>query len=588
MQTPTQAQSSAHPPRVGDRYVLRTNLGSGGMGEVWSAYDEVLNRHVAIKGLYLHPEYSAQERENLRIRSLREARAAARIASPTAVAVYDVIEDNQRPWIVMELVNARSLAEVIRADGPLPVESVARIGLAMLEALEAAHAANVVHRDVKPANVLLATDGRIVLTDFGVATVDGDPGMTVTGMVMGSPAYMAPERAQGLEPTPGMDLWGLGATLFAAVEGKGPFSRKDALTTLHAVLTEPLPPLEHAGELAPLLQGLLERDTTARLNAAKARLMLLQIMRGLEGTAADANRVPELDISDMDTATLRTLATLPPSVRNKPPLDMSPSVREPGKAQQLRSSTLLASSSGKHGQSSHSLLAAGVAVLAVIILVATVWYGLTKLGVGSEHTGASTAPTKLPLEAPGSNGTPIALTPNPDPSLVPSATTDDVSTPPPPAAGYQALIERRLGFALDLPQRWVFNPPDPTKPPAPNAISYIDPATARIVQIQRLDADSSLESAITVMRSMQSNPVQVPGYEDKGGDNYTTNDRTIRVEEFTWLPRGGDQQMRVRAVLIVKPGKYAYMVMLSARVEQWRAAQPEFTQMIRSFRVLPQ
>ena len=177
---------------VGGRYRLRERLGSGGMGTVWRADDVVLGRQVAVKEVVFPPGTREDEAEVLRERTRREARSAARLDHPSAVTVYDVVEEDGRPWLVLELVEARTLAQAVTEDGPLPPDEVARIGLAVLGALEAAHAQGIVHRDVKPSNVLLRDDGRVVLTDFGIATTTGDSSLTHTGLLLGSPAYIAP------------------------------------------------------------------------------------------------------------------------------------------------------------------------------------------------------------------------------------------------------------------------------------------------------------------------------------------------------------------------------------------------------------
>src|SRR5689334_9739326 len=223
------------------RYRLSHVLGRGGMGAVWAAHDEVLGRDVAVKEVVPPPTLTGEERRLVRQRSLREARAAARISHPSAVTVYDVVEDDDRPWIVMQRLDARTLADVLREDGPLPLPRVARLGLDLLDALAAAHAAGVMHRDVKPANVMIGADGRAVLTDFGIATLEGDPALTSTGLVIGSPAYMSPERARGEPPSPASDLWSLGATLYTAIEGHSPFQRDGHLPTLTAVIVDPVP-----------------------------------------------------------------------------------------------------------------------------------------------------------------------------------------------------------------------------------------------------------------------------------------------------------------------------------------------------------
>jgi serine/threonine protein kinase len=208
---------SASPTLVAGRYRLIEPLGVGGMGRVWRARDEILSRDVAVKEIIPPEELLARERDGIRRRTLREARAAARLSHPNVVRVYDVFEADDRPWIVMEYVPSRSLMEVLAEDGPLSPERAAAIGLGVLAALRAAHRAGVMHRDVKPSNVLLGDDGRVVLTDFGIATVEGDSTVTRTGLVLGSPAYISPERAREGLAGPASDLWSLGATLYAAV-----------------------------------------------------------------------------------------------------------------------------------------------------------------------------------------------------------------------------------------------------------------------------------------------------------------------------------------------------------------------------------
>jgi len=214
--------SSAPPQLIGNRYRLVEPLGQGGMGRVWKARDEVLHRDVAIKELVPPPGLTEDERREMRERSLREARAIARLNHANVVRVFDVLRTDGDPWIVMEYVPSRSLQDVLTTDGPVSPTRAAEIGLGVLGALKAAHRAGVMHRDVKPGNVLLGEDGRVVLTDFGLATVPGDPNVTRTGLVLGSPAYIAPERARDGTFGPEADLWSLGATLYAAVEGQSP------------------------------------------------------------------------------------------------------------------------------------------------------------------------------------------------------------------------------------------------------------------------------------------------------------------------------------------------------------------------------
>jgi hypothetical protein len=297
---------------VAGRYRLLDRLGSGGMGTVWRAEDTVLGRDVAVKEVTFPRGVSDEEREVLRERTRREARAAARLDHPSAVTVYDVTEEDGTPFLVMELVDARTLAEVVRTDGPLSPKRTAEIGLAVLGALEAAHEQGIVHRDVKPGNVLLGEDGRVVLTDFGIATFTGDSSITSTGLLLGSPSYIAPERARGEQPGPPSDLWSLGATLFTAVEGRAPYDRGEPLPTLTAVVAGEHEPYVAAGPLAPVLEGLLECDPALRLDAAQVRAELDGVLAAdtttsatpapqpaAEGAARRSERTAALSVGDV-------------------------------------------------------------------------------------------------------------------------------------------------------------------------------------------------------------------------------------------------------------------------------------------------
>ena len=266
------------------------------MGRVWAAHDEVLERDVAVKEVLLPPAVSAAEREALVARTLREGRAAARVRHPRVVAVYDVVEDDERPWLVLQLLEPRTLADVLAAEGTVDPARAALIGLQVLDGLTAVHAAGVLHRDVKPANVLFGPDGGAVLADFGVAALEDDAAVTSTGLVLGSPAYLAPERARGDAPTPAADLWSLGATLFAAVEGRSPFHREGPLPTLGALLTQDVPAAPGAGALAPAIAALLTKNPAERPDAATVRLLLLQALNGYAAAAGDRTAaVPVVD-----------------------------------------------------------------------------------------------------------------------------------------------------------------------------------------------------------------------------------------------------------------------------------------------------
>ncbi|MFC4059901.1 protein kinase [Planomonospora corallina] len=270
---------------IAHRYRLLEPVGRGGMGTVWRARDEVLGRDVAVKEVVPSPDLTASEREAFTARTLREARAAGRIGHPCVATVYDVVEERNRPWIVMQFVESRTLGAVTREDGPLPPARVARAGLEVLGALLAADRVGVLHRDVKPDNVLIAPDGRAVLTDFGIAMLEGDSSVTRTGALIGTPAFIAPERAGGGAASLASDLWSLGVTLYMAVEGRSPFQRAHPLATLAAVMHEPPPPLRRAGALGPVICGLLRKDPKARMSPQEAQLRLRAVM---DGTAPES------------------------------------------------------------------------------------------------------------------------------------------------------------------------------------------------------------------------------------------------------------------------------------------------------------
>ncbi|MCE7010964.1 serine/threonine protein kinase [Kibdelosporangium philippinense] len=258
---------------VAQRYRLVRVIGAGGMGRVWLGHDELIGREVAIKELLLPPGLDDAQRTMLCERAMREARAAGRLNHPGIVTVHDVVQHNGSPMIVMEFVRGGSLSDAVRAQGPLPVEQVAYIGLAMLDALRVAHRAGIVHRDLKPANVLL-TEDRVVITDFGIARLMGDVQLTTSGTIVGTPAYMAPEQGTGAPVTPASDFWSLGATLYAALEGRPPYDGPDFMATLSALLTrDPLPPTR-AGRLTGLLNALLRKDPNERATAEQVATML--------------------------------------------------------------------------------------------------------------------------------------------------------------------------------------------------------------------------------------------------------------------------------------------------------------------------
>ena len=262
-----------------ERYRLVEPVGKGGMGQVWRGYDEILKRSVAVKEILLPGGLEGTERDYLIARTLREARAAARLHHPGIVTVYDAIQFDDVPWTVMEFVSGPSLQEVIARDGRLPWEQVAALGVDLADALAHAHAAGIVHRDLKPGNVLLA-GRRTVLTDFGVARIlDATTELTAEGALIGTPQYMAPEQIEGGSIQAPVDLWALGATLYTAVEGRPPFDGPTLTAVLAAILTRPPPIPQHAGPIAPMISALLSKAPSQRPDAASLTEQLTALLR---------------------------------------------------------------------------------------------------------------------------------------------------------------------------------------------------------------------------------------------------------------------------------------------------------------------
>ncbi|MCT9929434.1 protein kinase [Planotetraspora sp. A-T 1434] len=340
---------------VGRRYRLLSPVGRGGMGMVWHAHDVLLDRDVAVKELILPYGLDHAGTQVAHRRMLREARSAARLSHPGIVTVHDVVEEDGRPWIVMELVRAWSLEQAVRQSGPLPVVQAAEIGIRVLDALRHAHAAGILHRDVKPGNVLLTAD-RVVLTDFGIAAIEGDVNITQTGLLMGSPAYIPPERLQGRPITHAADLWSFGATLYAAVEGRPPYEGPDAVAVLGAVLTQEPNRPQRAGALLPVIEGLLRKNPADRIPAAQVADMLERVLHsngtGLPGRGPAQASMP----TPQDSTPVRLLppfdlpsGPLPSRIIETP----SGPVRVPYTPEQLSDPL------GGHSRSGHPLDASG-------------------------------------------------------------------------------------------------------------------------------------------------------------------------------------------------------------------------------------
>ncbi|MFJ8666954.1 serine/threonine-protein kinase [Streptomyces sp. NPDC093600] len=397
---------------IAGRYRLLDILGEGGMGTVWRARDEALGREVAVKEVRAPVGTPAGEEGRLYARLEREAWAAARISHRNVVTVYDVATDGGRPWIVMELIRGLTLSEVLDAEGPMPPRRAASIGAEVLAALRAAHGAGVLHRDVKPVNVLLRNDGRVVLTDFGIATVEGASTLTVPGELVGSPEFLAPERALGDTPGPASDLWSLGVLLYASVEGNSPFRQDTPLSTLRAVVDEELPPPRRAGPLAPVIEGLLRKEPDERLTAEEAERQLRLVGAGRAPEPGTLRAEPYGPVVRADTSDMPPPL---PFLSSTAPLSRSPA-------------TGAGTSSGRGRRSGRGgpLLAVAIALLLAAIALAY-WLLRNEDRIGA--TGKGGGPTS---SAPGASSPPASTTSAPS-SGSPSATPTTTATTSPPA-----------------------------------------------------------------------------------------------------------------------------------------------------------
>jgi eukaryotic-like serine/threonine-protein kinase len=303
------------------RYHLLSPIGRGGMGQVWRARDEVLGREVAVKEVIFPDSPSDTERSAMRTRVIREARASARISHPGVVTVYDVLQEEGRAYIVMELLPGRSLSDRVKAEGPLEPREAARIGAEVLAILHAAHTEGIVHRDVKASNVLFTDTGAVKLADFGIASIRDEASITLSGQVFGSPHYMSPEQAAGARSSPATDLWGLGATLFYAVEGRLPFQGDHPLSVLNAVLHEDPPEPRRAGALTPVIGALLRKDAADRPTDEEAARMLAEVADGKPSLAATP--AAPVDAAAPEAATARE-PEAPPVESAEPHVEPAP------------------------------------------------------------------------------------------------------------------------------------------------------------------------------------------------------------------------------------------------------------------------
>jgi serine/threonine protein kinase len=532
--TPPPAQTRL----LGGRYRLEESIGRGGMGTVWRGHDDVLGRTVAVKEVRFPPELGQKEQQELRARTLREARASASLSHPNVVTTYDVVEEDGRPYIVMELLTARSLSEILREDGPLPPQRVAQIGLEMLSALELAHRQGVVHRDVKPGNVLLTEDGRAILSDFGIATMAGDPALTSTGVVLGSPAYMSPERARGQKPGAAADMWSLGATLYAAVEGRPPYDGENALSTLTAVISDPVEPPRVGGPLGEAILGLLAKDPADRMSIGQTRDLL---------STAAAQRdpsptLPVTDAADLDragrTEALPVVALPAPAVPAPAPAERSAWQDGPPAARRPRSNP------------------AGWLLAALLVLA--LGAGLAYLAL-RDNGGPGAGPTATDSQSASASA-------STSPSATASSSTPSASSTPSQngvPAGY-TLHHDPTGFSVAVPTGW-------RAVRSGTHVDYREPGGSRYLRVDQTD-NPKPDAKKDWQNQEKSVSKRLPDYHRIRIDRVDYRDYNAADWEFTW--GSGPTHVLNRGM---NTGAKGYALYWSTPDSQWDQSRSIFT-----------
>lgn len=577
---------------LAQRYRLVNTVGRGGMGTVWQAHDEVLGRDVAVKEVILPHGLTDEERAVQYKRTFREARTAARLGHPGVVTVYDVVEEDGRPWIIMELIQARSLDQVIKQEGPLEVRRAADIGRQMLAALHAAHEAGVLHRDVKPSNVLVTTGDRAVLTDFGIATAAGDATLTQTGLVMGSPAYIAPERARGRTAGPASDLWSLGVTLYTMLHGKSPFERSEPMAALVAVISEEPAPPERAGRLTPVIEGLLRKNPDERMDAIEAGALMDAIVRqetvdtqrtmAVEYTEETfeepAPAEPEPEPAPKRSSRWRTEPKPTPvpmaETRVTPAAqEEAPTPPASGGSWQVGDRTEPASGVGGSSDGRRNLLLLGAAILVMLLVVGGVALFLT----GDDKPAANQS-NKRPT---GQQTTPPASKPpssSPPPTKTSPTKTAEADGVP---AGFRRY-EDGTGFSVAVPK-------DYRGPRHKGSSVYFDAPSGRgYIQIdQTPDANSSAladwrrqEQATSRSNFRNYDRIRI----EKTGDQPPVPDTGDGSKSADWeFTHGNGSRTRVLNRGFVM-GKRGYAILISAPESEWEETIARLRPVFASFK----
>jgi serine/threonine protein kinase len=539
---------------VADRYELLEPVGRGGFGVVWRALDTLLERQVAVKEIHIPGFLSEQDRADLRSKVLKEAQAEARLDHPGAVTVYDVIDDDDgHPVIVMELVDAPTLAELVASRGPLPPDEVARIGAQVLEVLVAAHAHGIVHRDVKPANVMVGDAGRVRLGDFGVAAMLDDPTVSTSAAVTGSPAYMAPEQATKKGAVPESDLWSLGATMYFAVEGRPPSDKGAPLPTLTSIVQDPPRPAERAGALAPVLVELLVKDPAARLSEAALRDRLTDVATPTPAPSPSPSPTllsPAGGFSD-DTTVIHLdepIARAPEPVPDAPPAvptapgPPSPPVAPPPAAPPPRPA--VAATPHRPGRGWALVGAVGVVVLALIGIA------LASRGSKSPSSTAASPATTVTTATSKSGGSP--------------ATTAPAKKGGTPAASDTvAYADPQTGFTINAPKGWAVRT-DGT------LTDFRDPDSGAYLRVDHIQPPGpSPEGAWVELEKSFS--AENANYQRIRIEPTTYAGYRAAVWEFTYS--GGGADLHVADLGFITP-HYGFALYFQTRSADWDRLQP--------------
>ncbi|MFD9394606.1 serine/threonine-protein kinase [Streptomyces sp. NPDC060000] len=550
------------------RYRLADAIGSGGMGRVWRAHDELLHRAVAIKELTAALYVAESDQAVLLARTRAEARAAARINHSAVVTVHDVLEHDGRPWIVMELVEGRSLADAVKEDGRVEPAEAARIGLWVLRALRAAHSAGVLHRDVKPGNVLLSDDGRVLLTDFGIAQIEGDSTITRTGEVVGSVDYLAPERVRGHDPGPSSDLWALGATLYTAVEGRSPFRRTSPLTTLQAVVEEEAADPRYAGPLGPVITALLRKDPAARPDTAEAEQLLAEAADGRRPNGAQAYVPTQFGGPDRATGDHHPAAhPLSPPTSYVP---VAPAAPTPVPGHPVTEPTAVGPTNPGPGPAIRPGRPRRRRLLALVVVLAALVGGGTavawqKWDEGRQGNGGSASPSVS-----SSQSTPAGTDTPAQEGAVPNS--------------WQP-VDDPLGFGLSLPEGWernVYQDDGDLK-----QIDYTPDGGKHFVRIA-LDRSPDFSDPYAHQVDLEQQLQRLVDYNRVTLEQNVYRDRAGSEWEYTWTALAKDSDFpgprrAIEETYMARDGS-EYVIYMSSPAEDWTAAAKQFKSVLQSWR----